>query len=80
MLEVCSAEGRIRGITGGSTEMRRQREKLGSVRRLDLKWTKLNMRGVRRKEIGAVNCASAEPERTKQVHIRNSKVAMPVER
>ena len=56
------------------------RERLDSVRRLDLERTKLGVRGVRRKEIGAVNCASAEPEQAKQVHIRNSKMAMPEER
>jgi len=38
----------------------------GSVRRLDLERTKWGVRGSGRKEIGAVNCASAEPERTKQ--------------
>ena len=46
--------------------MRRQERGLASVRRLDLERTKLDVRGSGRKEFGAANCASAEPERTKQ--------------
>ena len=45
----------------------------------DLERTELDVRGSGRKEFGAVNCASAEPERTSSIR-KSSKKAMPVER